>query len=299
MSVEMLNGQLGKLPLNRDDDPAAHGGPEGSDETPWRQEMLPPGQPDAFGTQRQIPSDGDLHIAQDASGYRMYPKGITPEHDGRQLPYEGDVAFDRMRLPTASYRTRAEAFKNVPYWSVKPVMGPEDWPSRKLFPSQPNVEVVDGIEHDIMPLPYTRDNHRGYSVMDIPGVDFDPDLEIGLSGLGNLGLIAPATMVSIATKAVTDTAAANPTAAAQPGWLASAISGAAGLAAQYMQLQTVKTAAKTAAMIPGTQIPIPAGVERRNGTYYAVTEEPFYTKPGFLVLAALGLVGGGYLLLKK
>jgi hypothetical protein len=261
--------------------------------------MLPPGVPGAFGTQRQIPSDGELHIAQDASGYRMYPKEITPDHDGRQLPYEGDVAFDRMRLPTESYRTRGEAFKTVDYWSVKPVMGPEDWPSRKLFPSQPSQELVDSIEHDVMPLPYSRDNHRGYTVMDIPGVDFDPDLEVGLSGLGDLGQISTASMAAIAAGAVTATAAANPTAAAKPGWLESAISGAAGLAAQYMGLQTAKIQLREK-YIPGTQIPIPPGVTRTDAGMYIPTEDkPFYTSPAFLVLAALGLVGGAYIALKK
>jgi hypothetical protein len=266
-------------------------------------EMLPPGQPGAFGTQRQIPTGGEIHVGQDASGYRMYPKEITPEHDGRQLPYEGDVPFDKMRLPTESYRTRAEAFKTVDYWSVKPVIGPDDWPSRKLFPSQPNMEVVDGIEHDIMPVPYSRDNHRGYTVMDIPGVDFDPDAEVGISGLGDfgdLGQISMGAITAIASKAVTDTAKANPTEAAKPGWLETAVGAAAGLASQYMALQTAKAQAKAAATIPGTQIPIPTGVTRTpEGTYIAPEEKPFYTSPAFLVLAALGLVGGGYLLLKK
>jgi len=356
VTVEMLNGQAGKLPVTlrggMGSSDAAHGGPEGSDLSPWRLEMLPPGQPGTFGTQRQIPTGGEIHIAQDASGYRMFPKEITPDHDGRQLPYEGDVSFNKMRLPVESYRTRAEAFKSVPYWDVKPVLGPEDWPSRKLFPSQPNMEVVDSIEQDIMPLPFTQDNQRGYSVMDID-MNFDPDA-IGLSGFGDHGVIDPETMAKIAINAVLDaarargisvsdrgmsglgltaeeiksmtaqadaleqsasmfkatgmTAEANSATAAakalrvklaaeKPGWLDSAINAVAGLATQYLTLQTIK---KTPTQyIPGTTTPIPPGVKLVGGTYVSDIEEPFYTKPSFLVLAALGLVGGGYLLLKK
>lgn len=288
MSVEMLNGQLSQLPLNRDD--SAHGGTKGSDLAPYRHEMLPPGQPGAFGTQRQIPRGGEIHVAQDASGYRMYPKRITPDHDGRQLPYEGDVPFNSVRLPTASYRTRAEAFKNVPYWGVKPVMGPDDWPSRKLFPSQPNMEVVDSIEHDVLPVPFTRNNNRGYSVMDMPGLDFDPDLQVGISGLGDfsgLGQIGMEAATAIGVKAVADTAAANPTAAAKPGWLEAAISGAASLVSAYI----------TTRAVPKPPTPTP-GVPTAYVPGY-VPEAPFYTQPLFLALAALGVLGGGYLILKK
>lgn len=293
MSVEMLNGQLAKLPLNRPDD-ARHGGTEGSDLVPYRHEMLPPGQPGAFGTQRQIPRGGEIHVAQDASGYRMYPKRITPDHDGRQLPYEGDVPFNSVRLPTASYRTRAEAFKNVPYWSVKPVMGPDDWPSRKLFPSQPNMEVVDSIEHDVLPVPYTRDNRGGFSVMDMPGLDFDPDLQVGISGLGDfggLGQIGADAATAVGVKAVADMAAANPEKAKDPSWVAALINGAVGILApivtKYVTPKPPKPPTPTPTGAPTTYIP------------GYTPEAPFYTQPLFLALAALGVVGGGYLILKK
>lgn len=306
VTLQMLNGQAAQLPVVRRDlgesaYDAVHGGTKGSYLTPWRKEMLPPDDPDAFGTQRQIPSDGEIHVAQDASGYRMYPKEITPDHDGRQLPYEGDVPFNAMRLPVESYKTRAEAFKFVPYWSVKPYMGPDDWPSRKLFPAEPDLNKIESIEQDILPLPFTQDNHRGYSVKDIP-MDFNPDLDLplGVSGMGGLGQVAAgatSAAAGIAAQAVADTAAANPVAASQPGVMESLIGAATQLALASIQGKTQEELAKIKAetgvpsTTPTTTMTLP--------TYRPPVEEPIYTKPWFLALAALGLVGGGYLLLKK
>lgn len=189
-TVENMNGQLARLGVTPSQEAqeraynARHGGVKGSYLAPWRQEALEPGS-NTYGYQRQIPEAGDLYVAPNGPGMTLPSKEITPDHDGRQLPYPGAVPFDADRVPVESYRNPAQAFKFVPYWGVKSEFGPDDWPSRKLFPAQPTSQVVDSVEHDVMPLPFTQDNNRGYSVVDI---DEDRRLdmyEAGVSGLGD------------------------------------------------------------------------------------------------------------------
>lgn len=318
MTIEMLNGQAAHIPIQPRPlaaypDQADHGGPEGSDLVPYRHEMLPPNMPDAFGYERRHPTPGEIHIAPDQNGMRMPSKPITPSMNPRMFPREGNLPYSDERVPTESYRTRQETFdRNMDYWAAKPVMGPDDWPAKILWPYNPTQQMVDRIEHDVLPIPgSSRRTVPEGSVVDIDletardmWGDKRMDAQLDGYGMGDLGAVPSDAMIGAATQAavqaVIDTTKANPTEAAKPGFIETAINTAASLTAQILAMKTAQAQAEAAKAQADAQAAAKLRAQQAvagGGGYTA--DEPFYTKPVFLGGAAILLLGIGYMALRK
>jgi hypothetical protein len=97
-------------------------------------------------------------------------KVLTPGNQERDFPREGGVPFDAERERKMSYRTRAEAYKFIPYNSAKPVIGKPMWPAKQLFPYTPTDKKVASVEHDIVPGS-SRTSKRDSLVVPVDGDD--------------------------------------------------------------------------------------------------------------------------------
>lgn len=144
--------------------------------------MLPPdeasagGRPDSFpfrkGTYndvREFPPGGALVSRPNAYNTGRV-KVLTPENAIRDFPADGGTVYDKQRERMMSYRTRAEAYKFIPYGQAKPVIGPPMWPAKQLFPYNPTVQQVDQTEHDIVP-PESVTSRRDSVVRPVDGDD--------------------------------------------------------------------------------------------------------------------------------
>lgn len=144
--------------------------------------MIPPdeasagGRPDDFrfpkGTYndvREFPPGGALVNRPNAYNTGRV-KVLTPENPIRDMPADGGTVYDAQRERMMSYRTRAEAYKFIPYGQAKPVIGPPMWPAKQLFPYNPTVKQVDQTEHDIVP-PESANSRRDSVVRPVDGDD--------------------------------------------------------------------------------------------------------------------------------
>jgi hypothetical protein len=127
---------------------------------------FPPG---TFRDNREVPPGGALVSRPNAYNTGRV-KVLTPDNFIRDFPAEGGTVYDAQREPKMSYRTRAEAYKFIPYNSARPVMGKPMWPAKQLFPYNPTIKQVDQVEHDIVP-PSSRTSRRDSVVTPVDGDD--------------------------------------------------------------------------------------------------------------------------------
>jgi hypothetical protein len=114
-------------------------------------------------------------------------KTLTPEHAERNFPREGGVRFDVEEERKKSYRTRGEAYKDIPYGDAKPVIGDPMWPTKQLFPYTPTVKRVNSIEHDIVPIS-SRTSKRDSLVVPVDGDDSSRGFSPTKDMKGDLGM---------------------------------------------------------------------------------------------------------------
>lgn len=114
-------------------------------------------------------------------------KVLTPENAIRDFPQGAGVNFDAQQEAKMSYRTRGQAYKEIPYADARPVIGRPMWPAKQLFPYTPSVDQVDSTEHDIVPVS-SRTSKRDSLVAPVDGDDssrgFSPTKDLK----GDLGM---------------------------------------------------------------------------------------------------------------
>lgn len=157
-SVDDLGPLLERQPMMTDFESEAGAGRE--------ELVLVPG--GTFVGYRNRVSPGELRVGT----FQEPVKAMTAHHTERNFPREGGLPFPPEEDPHESYHTRAQAFKNVDYLSVKPSFGRSEWPAKQMFPHVPTVETVDKTEHDIIPPNRVRNPvDVDYSVVDLEGYD--------------------------------------------------------------------------------------------------------------------------------
>jgi len=151
-----------------------------------------------------------------------------------------------------------------------------------------------------IPLPGSGMSDLGATAEEIKTMTAQAEaLEQSASMFKATGMSADADKATAAAKALRDKIAAGTV--VEPSWWEKVIGSVAMLApalyAQQLLLKQQQAAAKAAATGLPSYNPVTVGQSPGFPSYAA--EEPFYTKPWFLGVAALGILGGGFLLLRK
>jgi hypothetical protein len=115
-------------------------------------------------------------------------KTLTPDNNERNFPREGGVRFDVEKERKKSYRTRGEAYKDIPYGDAKPVIGDPMWPAKQLFPYTPSVNQINKVEHDIVPAS-SRTSKRDSLVAPVDGDDSSRGFSPTKDMKGDLGML--------------------------------------------------------------------------------------------------------------